>query len=725
MLIFYGSLSCRLLEAQIQHPGHPMPVQYKGSKTIPFTDLSIQIASKAARVDSETKISRHKNEEFAYSVEVRYDFHNAGIWDTLENGWKIWRMGIRSEGANSLNLIFTGYKLERGVRIYLYDPEQYHVLGAYTHDNNKPFEMLAIEPVPGDQIIVEMQVPSFIENPGKLTIGMVGHAYKGGDGDSRVKDGWYGLSGPCNPDIRCYEDSLRSLLKHSVVRIVYDGKERCTGTLLANTLNDSRPYVLTAGHCIRTELLANTAVFFFDYESPYCNGPDGRNHQSISGGTLKARANDDLNPKEENHLDFSLIELSEKIPFYYHPYYAGWDVTGSATNGALSIHHPQGDVKKIAIDDDIQTTGNFGEGFDAGTHWVVGDWETGTTEKGSSGCALFNNMGRVIGDLSGGDASCEFSMNDYFQKLSHSWADYPDSSWQLKYWLDPLKSSLETKDGFDPYGAFWQTGDTLSNTGAGEPKDLSDKGLSWGYISGHNSDSVKIIAERFIVSGRKYLLGFNINVARAFATSDSASIKIAVWKGLGLHTNPVIEETIPIVDFVAGSAAFLEFDSVLAVQDTFLLGFELFYGSTQDTFAVYHILQEVNENNTAYIEQNGSWKPMSDPVVYDLAVSLAIQPVIYDSLPSGPGNEPPDVIGGFIIYPNPARGGTWISFKESLQGEVSVKLFDLTGRLVYDKKYQQVNNPFYISIDLPAEGIFLLQVSNGQQIANQKLFLIK
>jgi lysyl endopeptidase len=678
-------------------------------------DLSLVMAEKAAIIREDGGMSRYKNEEFAYTTEVRYDYMQSGVWDTLGNGWKIWRLGIRSGGAHSLNVIFTEFRLERGVRVFLYDPRQQYTLGAYTHLNNRSYEILAVEPLPGDLLIIEMQVPPFVLNPGKLCVGNVGHAFKEVGYESPLKDGWFGLSGPCNPDIRCYDDPLYSLVKHAVVRIVYAGKERCTGTLLTNTRNDGRSYLLTAQHCIKTEYLANTAIYFFEYESPYCDGPDGRNHRSVSGGTLKATTSKEL--------DFSLIELSEEVPFYYHPYYAGWDATGSSPTRGFCIHHPQGDVKKIAFEEDPPVTGDFGEGFDASTHWLIADWETGTTEKGSSGAPLFNAEGIVIGSLTGGDAACDNSVNDYFQKISHTWDDYPDSARKLSCWLDPLKSSVKNMGGFDPYEEFWLSGDTICNLGGEESVTLSGKGLSWGYISGHNSNSVEILAERFIVPGKRYMLGVTAGIAKSYTGSDTGSVTLCLWNGTDPHHVPVIQEIIPITDFANETNSFIEFDSVVAVTDTFLVGFQLSYGSPQDTFALYHAERDLQDSNTAFIFRNKEWIPMNDTSAYGISVSLALSPVLYDSVPRKPWGDIPYMEDSLMVYPNPAREGIWIAFKHSPEGPVTVKLFDAVGHAVLAKTFASVVNPFFVSWDMHLQGAYVLHIITGDHAENQKLLL--
>ncbi|GAI32011.1 unnamed protein product [marine sediment metagenome] len=80
-------------------------------------------------------------------------------------------------------------------------------------------------------------------------------------------------------------------------------------------------------------------------------------------------------------------------------------------------------------------------------------WDIGTTEVGSSGAPLFDQDHRVIGILSGGDASCGNSVNDYFLRLTNAWDDYSSSVEQLKFWLDPENSGETFVNQRDPYSA--------------------------------------------------------------------------------------------------------------------------------------------------------------------------------------------------------------------------------------------------------------------------------
>jgi len=82
--------------------------------------------------------------------------------------------------------------------------------------------------------------------------------------------------------------------------------------------------------------------------------------------------------------------------------------------------------------------------------WRVRHWEAGTTEQGSSGSPLFNQNKMIVGNLTGGDATCANPLNDYFSKFHMQWNYYPDSSKQLKYWLDSLKTGVSELTGSEP-----------------------------------------------------------------------------------------------------------------------------------------------------------------------------------------------------------------------------------------------------------------------------------
>ena len=104
-------------------------------------------------------------------------------------------------------------------------------------------------------------------------------------------------------------------------------------------------------------------------------------------------------------------------------------------------------MKKFSQDDDPPILDNYTSG--TLDHWRVDDWDLGTTEGGSSGSALFDQDGRVIGQLHGGGAACGNNDPDWYGAFHISW-DGNSSSERLRDWLDPSGTGPDAIDGFDP-----------------------------------------------------------------------------------------------------------------------------------------------------------------------------------------------------------------------------------------------------------------------------------
>ncbi len=225
----------------------------------------------------------------------------------------------------------------------------------------------------------------------------------------------------CHVDVACPEGEGWRDAARSVVRIV--GRvETCTGVLLNNTDRDGTPYVLTAGHC---GSLRN-ATFFFGWQREECGGDAPEHDWRVTGSTLVA--SDDL-------FDVQLVRLNAQPPAEARPLYAGWDRSGRIVTGATTLHHPWGDVMKVSHERNKPKKD--------GIYWRINRWEVGITERGSSGAPLFDAAGRVIGQLKGGDATCEEPVGDLFGRLEREWP-------LLGEFLDPDASGVPTLDAYDP-----------------------------------------------------------------------------------------------------------------------------------------------------------------------------------------------------------------------------------------------------------------------------------
>ncbi|PLX17316.1 MAG: hypothetical protein C0597_07185 [Marinilabiliales bacterium] len=447
--------------------------------------------------------SRLKKMRYADMIDVDISPETHGIWNVIEDE-KIWYMSIKSSGAFSLSLIFDQFRLPVGAKLYIYSVDKQHVRGAFTYKNNKLSYILPIAPIRGDEIILEYHEPYNVDFSGELHISEVAHDYKNIFNYLSKEEKGFGDSGDCNININCDEDELWQLLKHSVCKITYNGW-LCTGALINNTKEDSYPYLLTANHCINNNYDASVAMFYFNYESPECINQDGILDQVISGSSIVAT------PPEKT-IDFSLLELSSEPPPGYKPYFAGWSRDISNPSSVISLHHPRGDIKKITKSLDGAETGDYGEGYNLDAHWWIDQWDSGTTEGGSSGSPLFDQNGRIIGDLTGGEANCEYNYNDYYQQLYHSWQDFADPEDQLKTWLDPLNLGVITLNGYLPY-------DTIPTKLRASFKDTIIT-LAWNHVE----DTAKIL--HYYV----YRNSVKLDSVKASEYTDTLAFKSTLYK---------------------------------------------------------------------------------------------------------------------------------------------------------------------------------------------------
>lgn len=442
------------VKAQISHGGQPLPLTATKSQTedlfitMPPFDLAEQL-----RLDSLEATDLRSGFRFAYKFMTDYTPENSGVRFILPDGTKVWRLGIRSEGALSLNIMFSKYHLPEGARVFLYNSNQSEVLGSFNHLNNSERAILPVAPIGGDELIVEYQEPAGVAFPGKLAIGEVNHGYR----NFRVSEPQPDFTAfECMPVIACYQDSTTryDTIERSVVLMIINGTTGCTGTLVNNTANDGKPYLLTASHCLNNQFqiknpdyeeVAGNIVCYFNYNSPQCSPVEpGRTDQTVASAHFRA----------VNELtDMALLELQDTPPADYRVYYAGWNAQDAGTAPYTCIHHPGGSLKRLNLaEGDVELTSYKIQvaDFNENSHWKVARWATGCTAGGSSGSPLFDGDNRVIGGLTGGASSCLNPAEDFFFSIQKSWSEPADSSKQLKCWLDPVGVAAPVCAGMDP-----------------------------------------------------------------------------------------------------------------------------------------------------------------------------------------------------------------------------------------------------------------------------------
>ena len=482
--------------AQISEGGQPISFgnSLKSAGEIPVILLPEMNNDELIREDIEAGLEGQYDYRIAKGIHADIHPSNEGIWETLPDGSRLWRVTIKSENAYAMDIFFEKYMLPEGARLFVYNKEKDDILGAFTHNNNKSYGKLAIAPVKGNEITIEYFEPEYVTIPVQLQIGTIGHFYKG---NALFGTTGYGDSEKCNKDIICPEGVDWQVEKRSVAMILFKNSAGnsflCSGALINNARSNGQPYLLTANHCLPTYTEAQTAIYYFNYDSPSCGGPDGDKSQTISGSTILATT---------NNLDFCLVKLSSTPPASYQPYYSGWDVTTKNPSNCVTIHHPVGDVKKISFYNDVAITGDFVYqwDFDDNTHWFIDRWSKGITQGGSSGSPLYNKDHRIVGDLTGGSTAGNCTSSDaYYAKISHSWDDYSHTTAQLKHWLDPDNTGITFVDGYEPN--FSSVNDLSSHQNLFEIYPNPSNGIL--YIGSNMSDHLPEYVHVYDLSGRR------------------------------------------------------------------------------------------------------------------------------------------------------------------------------------------------------------------------------
>lgn len=410
-------------------------------KPLPYTTMQYVDVAQLQAEDVMLDTMKSYPWRFGDNLYVDLSPQNSGVWDTLNNATKIWRLGIRSAGALTINLTFDKYVLPPGAKLFVYNSTKTNLIGAFTDFNNRADSVFATTLIKGDSVIVEYDEPGIVAFPGILHLWRVTHGYRNAFDYAKA----FGGAGACQINVVCptgvgWENEIRS-----VCMLVSGGNGFCSGALVNNTANNGVPYILTANHCYSTP---SSWVFWFNWQSPTCTNPSSSpSYNSISGATLNARTTTS---------DFCLVQMSSTPPSNFSVYYAGWSRVTTAPSSGMGIHHPSADIKKISPAGQLTNYGSYDAGNGPADCWEVQWSGTACTEPGSSGSPIFNYNHHIVGQLYGGPSACgatSANMHDFYGRFCTSWTGDGTNTTRLSNWLDPGSLNPDSINGYDPNGA--------------------------------------------------------------------------------------------------------------------------------------------------------------------------------------------------------------------------------------------------------------------------------
>jgi hypothetical protein len=321
--------------------------------------------------------------------------------------------------------------------------------------------------------------------------------------------------------------------RRAAVMLVSGGNGFCSGSMINNSQNDGTPYVLTANHCGSNP---TNWVFRFNWQAPGCTNPaSSPSFNSLSGAVSRAK---------RTPSDFHLVEITGglengTVPLNYYTYFPGWDNSDvqSAVSQVIGIHHPSGDIKKIcrAFDNANNISHNNVGGAAV---WFMNSWDDGVTEPGSSGSPLFDQNGRIIGQLYGGAAACNGTNNngqyDFYGRFGVSW------DLGVKGILAPSSCGTEpsTNDGFDPNPASSSVEELTSNLFSVSPNPSS--GLFTVQLEELSNDAQITILD---MTGRVILtenVVYGISSLLDLSKSANGTYIVRLTSNLGTETKTIV-----------------------------------------------------------------------------------------------------------------------------------------------------------------------------------------
>jgi hypothetical protein len=410
---------------------------------------------------------------FAYASEVSFNTVNSGRWTNLDNGDRVWILGMRSEIALSLNITFSEFVIPNGGKVYIYNNSRTDFIGPLTNRHNSTNSSMTTLPVSGNEIVIEYYEPYAYRGVGVIEISAVSQAYKSLESAADAATSCI-TALPENQNNKVLSDISSSVL----LMLVDNGQRVATGTLVNNTQNDGTPYFITSSASLMGD--PNSWVFVFGLNDENCSS----NNTSVSDVECWDKA---LTGAQVLAIDapsgMALLQISNKPKTSWGVYYAGWSGQPSGANHFACIQQAFGINQSISLFSGMLQTTNWNGLLAA----PINSWSVGNTFVGSVGSPIFNDDGLFCGVLIGGNSSCDNDGIDYAAVLSSAWSTF-------KVYLNPTGGAKSNAEGFYPIFLDEETSEQSTNPFFVFPNPAKD------FIYIQNESESEVIKVEFIDS---------------------------------------------------------------------------------------------------------------------------------------------------------------------------------------------------------------------------------
>ncbi|MCD4746275.1 MAG: PKD domain-containing protein [Bacteroidales bacterium] len=651
------------------------------------------------------------------AVPVNLDMYNSGTWTEIPDKGRVLRLKFIVEDALALGVYFDNFWLPRGSKLFVYNEDKKHLIGAFTNNNNDESALFSTEFIQGETVTLEYFEPIGITQKAVLKISQLAYAYR--DIKFSLFDDDKGGAWWCMINVACeegddWENQINGAARISILKP--GGYYWCSGSLINNTSHDRTPYFLTASHCGEgaTTSHLNQWVFYFKYQANTCQGTYS-SYLTITGASLKAWDHFTVAGQIDDS-DFYLVKLNSTPPVSYDPYYCGWDRRDIPGDSGVSIHHPAGDIKKISTYHNMISSSMW---TGLPTHWrlIWSETANGTSivQGGSSGSPVFNQDKRIIGDLTGGYEynSCTNPSPAFYGKFYWSWDKTGNSApYRLKDWLDPTNTGEEYINGVS-----WEVIPPVSNFEAdttiipqGDSIDFTDLSTGDPYIwewifEGAVPDTSYLQNPTGII----YSDTGDFNVQLTVTNPDGIDVMV---KEDYIHVNYVAP---PVCDFVADVTTILpgetiQFTDLSIGADSWYWTFQggnPYHSDEQNPLVQFNV---EGVYDIKLITYNGGG---SDTLIKEDYITVIWVGISEDLLKKE-----------VKIYPNPTTGVCKLELGNIQFENVTVRVFNSIGNLISENTDIK-NSTLDIDLSGQSRGVYYISVEVDGVAVNKRISLVR
>ncbi|MDP1763260.1 MAG: T9SS type A sorting domain-containing protein [Sediminibacterium sp.] len=426
------------------------------NKSSKFKDIRLSESNISAALVKEKNIQLKDIKRFDHKFDTVISLTKLMNWEQAGK-FSVCRIKISVPDAPSIRLYFKKIDLPDSTEMYIYNGNKTTILGPITRkDNTRKNQLWGTNVFIDSSVFIEIKVATAQKSKIILDLNNILFGFRKNEPSPIENDkldslqtAYFGQSSSCNINVLCSTGSGYDKERAGVGLVLLpDGS--CSGFMVNDVCNSMTPYFMTAYHATNGRSPSDWQ-YIFHYWSPTCSpNQDGNYSLLFNGASVLATW---------IQSDFSLLQLYEQPSINSGITYLGWSRSTTAPSSSVGIHHPYGDVMKIAVENNTASVGNI-QGY-SNTGWRV-LFDLGAVESGSSGSPLFDPNKLVVGQLYSStqpNLPCNTqSGGTNYGRFDVSWDGGGSSGTRLKDWLDPTNTGATSMATLDPINDFALSG---------------------------------------------------------------------------------------------------------------------------------------------------------------------------------------------------------------------------------------------------------------------------